>query len=239
MTALFIILLLKRCHGILCCDCPSGCASCLNQKIGNCPLNDGFIKPRFIRNTNGSPVYSQVGGSCYAYAACSAYINTILRVYGSKQPPSFDKCVKIADYNHGQGGAPDKSIELIEDAFQYGIRVKTTTKKPTIKEIMTLSIIITFATSKEGWYHVANGSLLVKPPGDIDGWHASLLEGFDFKENLYIVKNSWGDQNATPRFDVNLKATHSYYFHKVYFTIDSIANKTTKQYKQKIEKCNH
>lgn len=238
MILLHIVLLIKQCHGILCCDCPSGCASCLNQQIQNCPLKEGLIKPRFIRNTNGSPVYNQVGGSCYAYAACSAYVNTILRIYGSKQPPSFDKCVQIADYNHGNGGAPDKSIKLLEDAFQYGINVKTTTAIPTIKEIMTQSIIISFATSKEGWYLVANGSLLVKPPGEIDDWHASLLEGYDFQNNLYIVKNSWGGKSAKPRFDVDLKATHSYYFHKVYFTLDSIANKTTKNYEQKIEKCN-
>lgn len=105
---------------------------------------------------------------------------------------------------------------------------------PTIKEIMTLSIIISFATSEK----VANGSLLVKLPGEIDDWHASLLEGYDFQNKYYIVKNSWGGENAKPRFDVDLKATHSYYFHKVYFTLDSILNKTTKQYEQKIEKCN-
>lgn len=70
------------------------------------PLKPGKLTSRFIRNTNSSRVYEQIGGTCYAYAACSAYINTILRICGSKEPPSFAECFRIACYNGDKGGIP-------------------------------------------------------------------------------------------------------------------------------------
>ena len=70
----------------------------------------GKLTSRYIRNTNSSRVYEQIGGTCYAYAACSAYINTILRICISKEPPSFAECFRIACYNGDK--APFKSFSL-------------------------------------------------------------------------------------------------------------------------------
>lgn len=69
------------------------------------PLEIGNLQTRYIRNKNATSVYKQVGGTCYAYAACSAYINTVLRIYGSSQP-SFLQCFRIACYNGKKGGKP-------------------------------------------------------------------------------------------------------------------------------------
>ena len=42
--------------------------------------------------------------------ACSAYINTILRIHRSRPPPSFADCYKIADYNKGKGSNVETAI---------------------------------------------------------------------------------------------------------------------------------
>ena len=65
-----------------------------------------------VRNTNTTGVYSQEGGTCYAYAACSAYINTIMRIYGSKPPPTFEECFYIAAYNGPNGGRPENVLNF-------------------------------------------------------------------------------------------------------------------------------
>ena len=47
-------------------------------------LPKGPLTSRYIRNTNVTGVYQQRGGTCYAYASCSAYLNTAMRMRNSK-----------------------------------------------------------------------------------------------------------------------------------------------------------
>jgi hypothetical protein len=83
-------------------------------------------------------------------------------------------------------------------------------------------VIASFTTSKAGWDAIAEGSLLEYPAGESKGWHATLVEGYDFEKDCAICKNSWGDRTATPRFDLLFSALHAFYCTKVFFTEESI-----------------
>mgnify|MGYP001099663385 CR=1 FL=1 len=172
------------------------------------PLESGRLSNRYIRNTNATKVYDQLDtGTCYAHSAASAYINTILRIYGHKPPPTMEECFRIACYNGDKkGGDPEKSIRLLEEHFNYGILCESTYYNPTIRETMTISIILSFTTSKQGWRDVSNGSLLERADGiqTVD-WHASLIEGYDFDHDCCVCKNSWGENTASGRFNILLQ----------------------------------
>lgn len=47
-------------------------------------LPSGKLSTRYIRNTNVTGVYQQRGGTYYVYAACNAYLNTVMRKYDTK-----------------------------------------------------------------------------------------------------------------------------------------------------------
>lgn len=219
------------------CKKPSPVLGFINQDNGkyyNRPLPSGKLTPRYIRNTNATFVYEQVGGTCYAYAACSAYINTIVRIFGAK-PPSFQECYNIACYNGHRGGRPEKSIQLLEDHFRYGI-LYDITKELSIKDAITISPIVCFTTSEKGWYNVASGSLLKYPGGKPDGSHAVLIEGYDLQKDCFICKNSWGGNSAEPRFDFTQSAAHHYRFIRVYFTERSIRIHGARQFYPRMKK---
>ena len=211
-------------------------------KILSAPLRDGPLRPRYVRSTNVTGVYKQKTGNCFVYAAVEAYLNTAIRIYGHRKLPSFSECYKIADYNHGKSGQPDHAIHLLEEHFHLGILCKKTMKRPTIREILTLSIIISFTTSKQGYRAIANGSLTEFPGGPTDGWHATLLEGYDLDQDLCICKNSWGkfdeahQNGAHERFDLDIGALHDFEIVKVYWTLNSIQGKTIQPYKENMEK---
>ena len=180
----------------------------------------------FNRSTNIAPYFKQYKGSCYANAATSAYINTCARICGAKVP-TYDECIEIADYNKGNGGDPKISIKLLEDRFHQGVLCQkiSQTEKLEIKTILQLSLIVGFTTSKQGWNKLAQGKLLSKPKGKEDGWHGCLIEGYDFKEDCAIIKNSWGnekDDNAKPRCLFRFSAFHEFFLYQVYFTLASI-----------------
>ena len=90
-------------------DNPSELVDSNNEEIYD-PLESNKLNLNFIRNLNSTGVYEQKGGTCYGYAATSAYINTILRICISKEPPSFSGCFRIACYNGDK--APFKSFSL-------------------------------------------------------------------------------------------------------------------------------
>lgn len=83
------------------------------------PLPSCKISPRFIRNTNATKCYQQEGGCCYAHAASSAYINTILQIYGAKPPPSYKDCFEVACYNGKEGGNAKDAIKKLEVASLF------------------------------------------------------------------------------------------------------------------------
>lgn len=198
-------------------------------------LIPGKLTKRYIRNTNATGVYEQKGGTCYAYAACSAYINTIIRIYGSRPPPSFKECFEIARYDGGNGGNPAKSIRLLEEHFHYGV-ICSEEEKVTIRDILTISVICSFGTSQDGWESVARGQLLEKANGErTQDSHAALVEGYDFNNDHMICKNSWGGKTARPRFDFIPEAAHYCSFTKVYFTLDSIKGKTNLEFHPRME----
>ena len=193
------------------------------------------LPKRYIRNTNSTGVYCQRDGTCYAYAACSAYINTIMRIYGSRPPPTFKDCYDIACYSTN-GGSAYESIQRLEEHFGYGIEYNETSYI-SIRDVITISVVVNFSTSEEGWQSVANGSLLKYPGGKKDGYHSALVEGYDFEKDCFICKNSWGGETAKPRFDFTSSAAHVCYFNCVFFTLDSIKGKTTKPFNPKMKKC--
>ena len=197
------------------------------------PLPHGKLQSRYIRNTNASGVYEQIARNCYAYAACSAYINTIMRIYGSRPPPSFYECFQIANYNGNNGGDTYKAIQLLENHFNYGILCDRT-NKISVRDAITLSCIASFSTSENGWKYVAKGNLLEYPGGIKDNRHAALIDGYDFDKKCFICKNSWGGVTAEPRFNFNEEACHDFYFVRVFFTLNSIKSKTSKKFVQNL-----
>ena len=52
------------------------------EEIKDGPVFLGKLESRFIRNTNESYVNGQYYENCYVFAAYSAYINKILRIFG-------------------------------------------------------------------------------------------------------------------------------------------------------------
>ena len=116
------------------------------------------------------------------------------------------------------------------------MKCERTQTTPSLRDIITISCILCFSTSQKGWEAVAKGSLTERPDGESDGWHAVLMEGYDFDKGFYVCKNSWGIYTAADRFDVDLKALHGFYFVKVYWTLDSIEGKTIKQFYLKMDK---
>lgn len=202
------------------------------------PLPYGTLSTRFIRNTNATGVYEQEVGNCYAFAAASAYINTIERIYGHTKPiPPFKECFDIANYNGGEGGNPSESIRLLEEHYQFGIKCEPK-RSISIREAMMLSVIVAFGTSNEGWDCLERGDLKWHPGGASCGGHGTLIEGYDLNKDCMIGKNSWGGEDAEPRFDFTPSACHWCYFYTVYFTIDSIRGKTNKKYVENIQRFN-
>jgi hypothetical protein len=55
--------------------------------------------PTLNRSTNVSPVTRQIGGTCYAHAAVSAYINTAERIFGHPPLPPFADMLRVAIYS--------------------------------------------------------------------------------------------------------------------------------------------
>lgn len=188
----------------------------------------------FIRTANATGVYEQYE-NCYAFAACSAYINTIMRIYGSRPPPSFADCYWIATYRHN-GGSVQRVLQLLENHFHYGVQYKVFSKDEQLSGRLgiTTSVIVCFSTSQNGWENITAGSLKYFPYGQADGWHAALVEGYDFSSYAMICKNSWGGRTASPRFYLLSSALHDYYFIQVYFTLSSIQGKTSRPFRSNI-----
>ena len=200
-------------------------------------LDEGKLLNRYIRNTNITGVYEQVGGTCYAYAACSAYLNTIARIYGARKPfPTFKECYDIALYNGNNGGKSEESIHRLEKRFRYGVQCEQCDKL-LIRDALTISVIISFKTSLKGWECVANGSFLEFPGGRATGFHAAVVEGYDFEKDCAILKNSWGGETASPRFDFTGSAAHETKIIRVFYTKESIKGKTNVQYKPNLSRC--
>lgn len=55
------------------------------------------------RNTNTTFDHDQNGENCYALAACRAYLNVIMRIFG-KYEPAFEQPLEKFDYNNRKGG---------------------------------------------------------------------------------------------------------------------------------------
>lgn len=184
----------------------------------------------FIRNTNATPVFYQKKGNCYAFAATSAYINTAKRIYGLNINLSFEECYKEAYYTKeideilgDQGGNPKKAIEAIENKYHLGIKCEAT-QSLDIRDALMISVILSFGTSEEGYNCVGNGQLLEYQPGkELGSGHSTLVEGYDFKKDCYICKNSW--VNGANRFYFTESAAHWFQFYRVYFTEESIRGK--------------
>lgn len=84
---------------------------------------------------------------------------------------------------------------------------------------------------------VGSGNFLTKAEGHEDGFHAALVEGYNFEKRYFICKNSWGNKTAEFRFNFVKKAAHWCKFIHVYFTMDSIRGKISKRFIPNMKKC--
>jgi hypothetical protein len=97
----------------------------------------------FGRNTNVIGYYRQTAGNCYAYAACSAYLNTVARIYKPITAlPTFGECMETADYNNGNGGSVAESIRRLENKYRFGVLCKNSKNGQhcSIRDVMMTSI---------------------------------------------------------------------------------------------------
>lgn len=197
-------------------------------------LPSEYLSHQFVRNTNVTGVYYQSTGNCYALAACSAYINTVFRIYGlEKNIPSFKDCYTIASYNEN-GGSPAESIRRLEEHFQFGIKCDSKDSID-IKDVMMKSVILSFGTSEEGYECVEKGEFLeYQTPNETQYGHATLIEGYDFEKDCYICKNSWEDK--AERFFFTESAAHWVKFTRVYFDKESIKDKNYPVFESNVKK---
>jgi hypothetical protein len=123
-----------------------------------------------------------------------------------------------------------EALRRLEGEFGFGVRwvEKDFRKDPLFREVMMESVVICFTTSQEGWESIARGELLKRPSGAANGWHATLMEGYDLENGWTVAKNTWGDRRAAPRFALGLGALHNWYVIRVFFTLESIRGKITK-----------
>ena len=186
-----------------------------------------------FRNTNLTGVYRQKGGTCYAHSSTSAYLNSVMRIKGIQNIPSFSDCFAIASAQGDHGGNPCISLQALEDRYHFGIQWERTEELPSIRDILMISVILCFSTTKEGYKSIANGSLTKKPSGIPSGRHSVLIEGYDFENDLCICKNSWGIDTASDRFKVNIGALHNCQFIRVFWTLRSIDPRLKQDFKIK------
>lgn len=66
------------------------------------------------------------------------------------------------------------------------------TKSVSIRDILTLSVIISFSTSSQGWISTANGELLIKSNEEPDDRHVTLVEWYDFEKDLQDMQKFMG-----------------------------------------------
>lgn len=201
------------------------------------PLAGGRLGLRIIRNTNTTCVHGQTGENCYAYAACSAYINTLMRMFGEIESiPTFDECLYIADYNNGRGGYPIEALRRLEEKFKYGVKFLET-KKISIRDAIMKSVIVSFETNNEICEKIGNGSLMEKVRGPFTGAHAVLVEGYDLDKDCMICKNSWTYPDKG-RFNFRTTATDDIVFTVVDFDIDKFEFKPNLQvFKDTLKGC--
>lgn len=176
------------------------------------PIKIGTLTKSYHKNINSTDIYKQYGNSSYAYAACVAYINSIIRFNITRPPPTFKECYDIACYNRKNTGNPVESLRRLENYFKFGISYQIIkSENLSIKDVLNTSSIVCFTTSQEGWKAVADGELLECPPGKSEGWHSCVVEGYDFDKDCLICKNSWRNEKESPRFLFNPQAATDCY----------------------------
>jgi hypothetical protein len=130
------------------------------------------------------------------------------------------------------------AIRKLEEHFHCGVLCEESGERPSIRDVLRLSVIVSFTTSEKSWKDVARGELLLRPPGPAtvgpDGReesHACLVEGYNLDDDVAIAKNSWGHETGdSGRFSFRWDAFHHFSVFKVFFTLSSIAGKTVKTY---------
>jgi hypothetical protein len=213
--------------------------SCADNSTGYIPGRPITSVINRTSNVTRPTFHAQIGGSCYAHAAASAYINTCARIFGlNRRVPTYNEAVEVADYNHGYGGDVAESIRRLEEQFDCGVRCEKSYENPNISDVFRISVVVSFATSSRGWEMVAKGALLSRAPGEEDDdWHAVLEENFDLENDWGIGKNSWGHKNGTcERFKFRFEAFHDFEVVKVFFTLASITGKTNNTYRSQMER---
>lgn len=211
---------------------PSNTIGFIHQPYPNTLLPRGKISDNFYRTTNIFPTCLQQGGVCYAMAASAAYINTARRIYGVRYIPTIEECYEIACYSR-DGGNVLTALQRLEDKFQLGILFESVDKIE-IEDIMQLSVIVRFATSKKGWAQLGTGEFLTFQEGAENESHAMIINGYNFKLDCFLCKNSWGSLTADSIVNFSEYATYWHNFVKVYFTLNSIEGKTIDTYNPQI-----
>jgi len=185
------------------------------------------------RNTNVSKLTDQMSDPiCYAHAAAAAYVNTCSRIAGC-EAINLDEALQVANITGSKCGAPVSSaLAALENHYRKGVCWKES-DSITVKDIMALSVCITFYTSTEGWANLAKGLLITKPNGEAEkvpntdkiARHACLIESYDLENDWSRVKNSWGENANNGRCSMRFSALHGGSFTTVYFTAASIQAK--------------
>lgn len=187
-----------------------------------------FEEPYYIKN-----FYPSITdfNKDYVYQTCKAYIDTIYKIYGSPKPEKFSEIYAVADYEGNNSSySPKKSVDLIEKAFHHGI-LSYTTDALTIRDAMTMSVVVQFSTSKKGYEEIKKGSLIEKPKGIENEFFVVLIKRYDFGNDCMICSFANGYE-----FKLRASAAHKIEFTILYFTTESIEDKTSSKLIPRFEK---
>lgn len=181
-------------------------------------------------DSNFVEVQKQVGGTCYANAAASAYLQTCARIYGCT-PPSMAEAVHEATYSH-YGGHMDAAVRRIEAKYHFGVRAEQR-KTCSVLDLAQLSVIVSFALRSESeWQAFAQGEFL-RPLENgnkaYGSYHACVVEAINYERSelggrtCVVLKNSWGKYSGLcGQVVVDLAALVDVNFTIVYFTVSAL-----------------
>lgn len=183
-----------------------------------------YEDPYFI--TNFYPQYTRKYKD-FVYQTCKAYIDTIYKIYGSRKAEEFDEIYEVADFkNIINSYSPKKAIDLIESSFHHGI-LSYVTDNLTIRDAMTMSVIVQFSTSKSGYEMIKSGYLIEKPEGKESEFFVVYIKSYSLSGDYMICSFANGYE-----FGLRASATHKCEFTILYYTSKSIDGKT---YGKKLE----
>lgn len=96
---------------------------------------------------------------------------------------------------------------------------------------MTMSVVVQFSTSKNGYEEIKKGSLIEKPGGRETEFFVGLIKEYNFANDCMVCSFANGYE-----FELRASAAHKCEFTILYFTLESIKDKISANLQPRFEK---